>query len=89
MTLRSDPLGLSPALSISNAGDLGLIPGSGRLSEGRHGNPLQYSCLENPSDRGAGRAGTSPWCLKELDTTELVTLSLSICLRTVLSGQVA
>ena len=36
-----------------NAGDVGLIPGSGRsLGEG-NGNPLQYSCLENPPDRGA------------------------------------
>ena len=39
--------------SACNAGDLGSIPGSGRsLGEG-HGNPLQYSCLENPMDRGA------------------------------------
>ena len=42
-------------LSI-NAGDLrdmGLIPGSGRSPGGGHGNPLQYSCLQNPMDRGA------------------------------------
>ena len=39
--------------SACNAGDPGLIPGSGRsLGEG-NGNPLQYSCLENPMDRGA------------------------------------
>ena len=40
----------------ANAGDLrdtGLIPGSGRYSGGGHGNPLQYFCLENPTDRGA------------------------------------
>ena len=36
-----------------NAGDLGLNPGSGRSPEGGNGNPLQYSCLENPMDRGA------------------------------------
>ena len=36
--------------------DVGLIPGSGRSSRGGHGNPLQYSCLENPMDRGAWRA---------------------------------
>ena len=38
-----------------NAGDIrdaGSIPGSGRSPGGRHGNPLQYSCLENPIDRG-------------------------------------
>ena len=33
--------------------DPGLIPGSGRSPGGGHGNPLQYSCLENPMDRGA------------------------------------
>ena len=32
---------------------MGLIPGSGRSPGGGHGNPLQYSCLENPVDRGA------------------------------------
>ena len=36
-----------------NAGDLGLIPRLGRFPGGGHGNPLQYSCLENPMDRGA------------------------------------
>ena len=39
--------------SACNAGDLGSIPGSGRSSGERKGNPLQYSCLENPMDRGA------------------------------------
>ena len=34
-------------------GDMGLIPESGRSSGGGHGNPFQYSCLENPVDRGA------------------------------------
>ena len=43
----------------ANAGDIrdaGLFPGSGRSPEGGHGNPLHCSCLENPVDRGAGRA---------------------------------
>ena len=35
------------------AGDTSLIPGSGRPAGGGHGNPCQYSCLENPNDRGA------------------------------------
>ena len=40
----------------ANAGDLGSIPGLGRsLGEG-NGNPLQYSCLDNPMDKGAWRA---------------------------------
>ena len=40
-------------MSASNAGDLGSIPGSGRLPGEGNGNPLQYSCLENPKDREA------------------------------------
>ena len=43
----------------ANAGDVrdsGLIPGLGRSPRGRHGNPLQYSCLADPMDREAWRA---------------------------------
>ena len=39
----------------TNAEDTGLIPGSGRSLGGGHGNPLQYSCLENPTNRVAWR----------------------------------
>ena len=39
--------------SACNAGDLGLIPGLGRSPGEGNGNPFQYSCLENPMDRGA------------------------------------
>ena len=39
--------------SAYNVGDLGSIPGSGRSPGERNGNPLQYSCLENPMDGGA------------------------------------
>ena len=39
--------------AVWNVGDLGLILGSGRSLEEGNGNPLQYSCLENPMDRGA------------------------------------
>ena len=53
----------------ANAGDVGSIPGSGRSPGGRHGNPLQYSCLENPMDRGAWRA-TAHKVTKESDTAE-------------------
>ena len=42
--------------SARNAGDLGSIPVLRRSPGGGHGNPLQYSCLENPMDRGAWRA---------------------------------
>ena len=40
----------------ANAGNIGLIPGSERVPGGGNGNPLQYSCLENPMDRGVWRA---------------------------------
>ena len=39
--------------NAGDTGDAGLLPGSGRSPGGRHGNPLQYSCLETPMDRGA------------------------------------
>ena len=39
--------------SVYNEGDLGSIPGWGRFPGEGNGNPLQYSCLENPMDRGA------------------------------------
>ena len=42
--------------SPANAGDTGLIPGLGRFPGGGNGNPLQYSCLKNPMDRGASWA---------------------------------
>ena len=42
--------------SACNAGDLALIPGLGRSSGEGNGNPLQYSCLDNPMDRGAWQA---------------------------------
>ena len=42
--------------SACNADDLSPIPGLGRSPGGGHGNPLQYSCLENPMDRGAWQA---------------------------------
>ena len=50
--------------SVCSAEDPGSIPGSGRSPEERSGYPLQYSCLEN----------SSPWDLKEWDTTKQLTL---------------
>ena len=55
--------------SACSAGDLGSILGLGRSPGGRHGNPLQYSCLENPHGQKS-LAGYSPWGHKESDTTE-------------------
>ena len=47
------PLWLSVKNPPADAGDAGLIPGSGRSPGEGNGNPLQYSCLGNPMDRGA------------------------------------
>ena len=60
---------LSGKESAWNAGDLGLIPGLGRSPGGGHGNPLQYSCLENPMDRGAWQAAVHG--VTESGTTEM------------------
>ena len=49
-------MGKEPACNAGDAGDMGSIPGSGRSPGGGHNNPLQYSCLENPMDRGAWQA---------------------------------
>ena len=43
----------NPPVNAGDTGDASLIPGLGRSPGGGHGNPLQYSCLENPVDRGA------------------------------------
>ena len=50
-------IGKEPALQCRrHETQVPLIPGSGRSPGGGHGNPLQYSCLENPMDRGAWQA---------------------------------
>ena len=54
--------------SACNAGDPSSVPGSGRSPGGGHGNPLQYSCLENPHGQRS-LVGYSPWGHTELDTT--------------------
>ena len=57
MSTSEDHLGVSDVkASASNVGDPGSIPGSGRSPGEGNGNPLQYSCLENPMDRGAWQA---------------------------------
>ena len=57
------PIGKESACQCRTLRDLGLIPGRGGSHEGGNGNPLQYSCLENPTDRGA-------WWATVSDTTE-------------------
>ena len=49
------PGGSEVKASACNVGDLGSVPGSGRAPGEGNGNPLQYSCLENSMDRGAGQ----------------------------------
>ena len=63
------PGGLDGKESACSARDLGLIPGLGRFPGGGNGNPLQYSCLENPMDRSL--AGYTPWGRKSLTTEQL------------------
>ena len=50
--IQQVPGGSDGKVSAYNVGDLGPIPGSGRSPGEGNGHPLQYSCLENPMDRG-------------------------------------
>ena len=56
LTLVAPISGSDGKESTCSAGNQGLIPGSGRSPGGENGNPFQYSCLENPMDRGAWQA---------------------------------
>ena len=59
----------------ANAGDMGSIPGLERCPREGNGNPLQYSCLENPMKKPGGLY--SPWGHKESDLTERLTLTFT------------
>ena len=59
--------------SAGDTADMGSIPGLGRSPGGGNGNPLQYSCLENPMDRGAWW-DYNPWGHKQLDKTERLSM---------------
>ena len=65
----SGSVGKESACNAGATGDVASIPGSGRSPGGGHGNPLQYSCLENPQGQRS-LVGYSPWGCKESDTTE-------------------
>ena len=57
----------NPPTSAGDAGDMGSVTRSGRSPGGENGNPLQYSCLENPMDRAAWQATVHGFA--ELDMT--------------------
>ena len=59
----------NPPANMGDIRDVGSTPGSGRSPGGGPGNPLQYSCLENPRGQRS-LAGYNPWGRKESDTTE-------------------
>ena len=63
--------------SAFNAGDLGSIPGLGRCPVGGHGNPFQYSCLENPHGQRS-LVDYNPGGRKESDTTERLSMLPSL-----------
>ena len=68
------PGGTNDKESTCNVGDLGSIPGLGRSPGGVYGNPLQYSCLENPHGQSS-LVSCSPLGHKESDTTEQLSQS--------------
>ena len=57
------------------AGDLDLIPGSGRSPGEGNGNPLQYSCLKNPMDRGAWQAAVHGFTKNRTRLNDLTTIA--------------
>ena len=63
------PDGSDSKESACNVADLGSVPGLGRSPGGGLGNPLRYSCLENPN-RQRSLVGYHPWGRKELDATK-------------------
>ena len=65
--------------SAEEARDLGSVPESRRSPGGGNGNPLQYSCLENPHGQRS-LAGYSPWDCKEWDTAEHTLRGLKVLL---------
>ena len=75
------PGGSEVKASACNAGDLGSIPGSGRSPREGNGNPLQYSCLENPMDGGAWWAtvhGVSKSRTQLSNFTKRIKISISL-----------
>ena len=59
----------NPTVNAGDIRDTSSVPGLGRSPGGRHGNPLQYSCLDNPHEQRS-LEGSGPWGIKESDMTE-------------------
>ena len=68
----------NPPTKAGDVRDKGSIPGSGRSTGGGNGNPLQYSCLENPMD-GGSLGGYGPWGHTELYMTKATEFSHTVC----------
>ena len=68
----------NPPASAGDVRYLGSIPGLGRSPGGGHGNPLQYSCLENPMDRGAWRVTVPGVAELDMRTHWVTSILLSI-----------
>ena len=68
MPIQGFPGGSVIKNTPANTGDVGLIPGSGRSPGEGNGNPLQYSCLENPID-GGDWCAIIHWIAKQSDKT--------------------
>ena len=69
----------NPPANVGDTGDAGLIPGWGRSPGEGNGNPFQYSCLENPMDRGAWWATYSLWGHKESEMADQLNTHNDLC----------
>ena len=91
-TCSPSPLGFSDSSdskdSVCNARDMDSIPGFGRSPGGGHGNPLQYSCLENPHGQRS-LVGYSPWGRTESDTTEQLSTPSPLSLELLYEREIA
>ena len=82
----------NPPANAGDVRDAGLIPGSGRSPAGGHGNPLQYSCLENSMDRGdrwvrVHGVGKSRTQMKRLNTTQHMYICIDCNVSILASGK--
>ena len=75
-TKQEFPGGSDSKDSACNVGDLGSVPRLRRSLGGGHGSPLQYSCLENPMDRGSWQDRHTVCMGSQRDTTQRVVLEL-------------